>query len=67
MFRIFSIIFFCQTIYSSIHHPEQNISQKNVTLQLTLDEANKVLDILNDSNANRMLPGMGHTKKKSNV
>ena len=73
MFRIFSIIFFCQTIYSSIHDPKQNISQGNVTLQLTLDQAEKVYDSLNDSNVNRMLPGMGQTsnmnrrKRKSNV
>ena len=77
MFRIFLIIFFCQTIYSSIHGPKQNISQAqgNVTLQLTLDQAEKVYDIPNDSKVNRMLPGMGQTsnmnrrkrKRKSNV
>ena len=46
-----------------------------MTLQLTLDQAEKVYDILNDSNVNRMLPGMGKTsnmnrrkkKRKSNV
>lgn len=61
MFRIFSTIFFCQTIYSSFHHPKQNVSQDYVTLQLTLDQANKFYDFLNDSNDNRMLPGMGQT------
>ena len=60
MFRIFPIVFFCQTFYSRFYHqPKHNSSRDLVTLQLTQDQAEKVYDALSNNVNNRMLSGMG--------
>lgn len=59
MFRIFSIVIFCQTYYSRFYQPHQNSSQDLVTLQLTRDQAEKVYDALSTDVNNRMLSNMG--------
>ena len=64
MFRIFSILIFCQTIYSRFHNPTQNSSQDHVSLHLTQAQASKVYDVLNNDIDNRMLSGTGQSSKR---